>query len=75
MEKTVTVKENGIGLMGFIFLVFLALKLTGVGSVANWSWWWVTSPLWLPTAIYLGLIVGLAIIALVIGVFVAIFGR
>jgi hypothetical protein len=75
MTRTVTVKANGIGLMGFIFLVFLVLKLTGVGSVANWSWWWVTSPLWLPTAIYWGFVVGLAVIALLIGVFVAIFGR
>jgi hypothetical protein len=28
-----------------LFLVFLILKLTGI---INWSWWWVTSPLWLP---------------------------
>jgi hypothetical protein len=75
MEKTVTVKANGIGLMGFIFLVFLVLKLTRVGSVANWSWWWVTSPLWLPTAIYWGFVVVLSIFALIVGVFVAIFGR
>lgn len=75
MEKTVTYETNGIGLMGFIFLVFLLLKLTGIGSVAHWSWWWVTCPLWLPTVIYLGIIVGLAFFSLVIGSFVAIFGR
>ncbi len=28
-----------------LFLVFLILKLTGF---INWSWWWVTSPLWIP---------------------------
>lgn len=27
------------------FIVFLVLKLTGV---IGWSWWWVTSPLWIP---------------------------
>lgn len=27
------------------FVVFLVLKLTGV---IGWSWWWVTSPLWIP---------------------------
>lgn len=27
-----------------LFLVFLVLKLT---SVIDWSWWWVTAPLWL----------------------------
>ena len=31
------------GFSGFLFLVFLVLKLTGHIS---WSWWWVTSPLW-----------------------------
>ena len=29
--------------MDLLFLIFLVLKLTGV---INWSWWWVTSPLW-----------------------------
>tara|TARA_R110000772_G_scaffold17946_3_gene49932 strand:+ start:101078 stop:101275 length:198 start_codon:yes stop_codon:yes gene_type:complete len=27
-----------------IFLIFLVLKLT---HVIDWSWWWVTSPLWI----------------------------
>jgi hypothetical protein len=74
-KTTVTVKANGIGLMGFIFLIFLVLKLAGIGAVAHWSWWWVTAPLWLPTAIYWGCVLGLAVCALVIGIFVAIFGR
>lgn len=29
-----------------MFLIFLALKLAGMGVVAAWSWWWVTAPLW-----------------------------
>ena len=37
------------GLCGFVFLIFLFLKLAGIGVVATWSWWWVTAPLWLPT--------------------------
>jgi hypothetical protein len=37
-----------------LFVVFLTLKLTGVIA---WSWWWVTSPLWIPIA--LGLIVAM----------------
>lgn len=28
-----------------LFLVFLVLKLC---DVIAWSWWWVTSPLWIP---------------------------
>jgi hypothetical protein len=27
--------------------VFLVLKLT---EVIDWSWWWVTAPLWIPVA-------------------------
>ena len=27
-----------------LFLVFLVLKLTGV---SDWSWWWITSPIWI----------------------------
>lgn len=33
-----------------VFVVFLILKLTGVIS---WSWWWVTSPLWMVTCLIL----------------------
>jgi small Trp-rich protein len=36
-----------------IFLVFLALKLAGIGVVAQWSWWWVLSPIWFPLACYI----------------------
>lgn len=31
-----------------LFVVFLVLKLT---DVIDWSWWWVTAPLWIPIAI------------------------
>jgi hypothetical protein len=36
-----------IGIGGFVFLIFLVLKLAGIGAVATWSWWWVTCPLWI----------------------------
>ena len=36
-----------------LFLIFLTLKLAGIGQVATWSWWWVTSPLWIPLAFVL----------------------
>ena len=47
-------KETGIGLGGILFVVFLILKLTGC---IDWSWWWVTAPLWIPLAICLVAIV------------------
>ena len=37
--------SSGLGLGSVLFIIFLILKLTGN---INWSWWWVTSPLWVP---------------------------
>jgi hypothetical protein len=31
-------------LTGLLFVVFLVLKLVGA---IDWSWWWVTAPLWI----------------------------
>lgn len=45
-----------------IFIVFLILKLAEIGSVATWSWWWVTSPLWLPLVAIIGFYFVLAVI-------------
>lgn len=50
-EKKSNGSSAGIGLAGGVFLVFLILKLAEIGVVANWSWWWVTAPLWLPIGI------------------------
>jgi Flp pilus assembly protein TadB len=33
------------GFPALLFIVFLVLKLT---EVVNWSWLWITSPLWIP---------------------------
>ena len=40
--------SNGIGLGTVLFLIFLVLKLAEIGPVQYWSWWAVTSPLWIP---------------------------
>lgn len=47
------VKRGGIGFCGLLAIVFITLKLAGIGAVASWSWWWVLSPLWIPAAIAL----------------------
>ncbi|MBN1628605.1 MAG: hypothetical protein JW990_02470 [Thermoleophilia bacterium] len=44
MAKGISAASNTGSLVGLTFIVFLVLKLTGV---IDWSWWWVTSPLWL----------------------------
>lgn len=42
MESNTTA-SGGIGFFGLLFIVFLVLKLT---EVIDWSWWWITAPLW-----------------------------
>jgi len=57
--------SGGIGLCGATFIVFLILKLC---HVIDWSWWWVTAPLWGPIGIVLGCIgFALAIASITIG--------
>jgi hypothetical protein len=54
--------NGGIGLGVILFLIFMTLKLTGT---IDWSWWWVTSPLWIPfaaAAVILGIVGVIAII-------------
>ena len=50
---------TGLSLSAVLFIVFLVLKLTGN---IDWSWWWVTSPLWIPLVLALVVfaVVGLA---------------
>lgn len=50
------------GLGGALFLVFLILKLT---HVIDWSWWWITAPLWIPVALSIIILVIIGIIAAV----------
>ena len=57
--STSSTSGGGVGLGGLLFVAFLVLKLT---HVIDWSWWWITAPLWIPA--------GLSVIAIV---FAAIF--
>lgn len=41
---------GGVGFCAVLFLIFLILKLT---DTIDWSWWWVTSPIWIPIAVVL----------------------
>ena len=53
--------SGGFGLGTVLFIVFLVLKLT---RNIDWSWWWVTAPLWIPLLIAVLLLT-------VLGIFVA----
>ena len=46
-----------IGFCGLLCIVFVTLKLTGH---IDWSWWWVASPLWIPAAIVVGIVICVA---------------
>jgi ABC-type antimicrobial peptide transport system permease subunit len=51
--------SGGVGFFGALTILFIALKLLGF---IKWSWLWVLSPLWLPLAILLTLLlIGLII--------------
>lgn len=53
---------------GILGLIFVTLKLAGIGAVASWSWWWVLAPFWVPVALFLGILVlGLALWGLGLG--------
>jgi len=59
--------STGLSITSVLFIVFLVLKLTGN---IDWSWWWVTSPLWIPIA----LVFSIVIIAILIVIVALIFG-
>lgn len=40
---------SGLSLPFTVFIIFLILKLT---NVIDWSWWWVTAPLWGSLALF-----------------------
>ena len=52
----------GPGLPTLLFITFLVLKLT---HVIDWSWWWVTAPLWIPFGLFIGIFIVVLIIAAV----------
>ena len=60
MSTQTTTKSGGVSFAGLLFLLFLGLKLT---NQIDWSWWWVTAPLWGPIALVLGFALIVIIIA------------
>jgi hypothetical protein len=55
-------RSGGISLMSGMFLLFLGLKL---GKVIDWSWWWVTAPLWGGLASVLLILIVLAVLMII----------
>ena len=55
--------SGGIGFVGLLTIVFVALKLT---EVIDWSWVWVLSLIWIPASVVLGLLTIVGIDALIV---------
>lgn len=45
-----TKKTASFPILGILGLIFITLKLAGIGVVSSWSWIWVLSPFWIPLA-------------------------
>ena len=64
MATQTTTKSGGVSFAGLLFLLFLGLKLT---NQIDWSWWWVTAPIWGPIA----LVLVIALVAIIIAILIA----
>ena len=62
MSKDVSL-QIGPGFCGSMFIAFLVLKLC---NVIDWSWWWVTAPLWIPAIITITVLIIVIIIAAIV---------
>jgi hypothetical protein len=54
--------SGGIGFVGLLTILFIALKLT---NCIDWSWWWVLSPLWIGFIIGIFFIIVAIIVAII----------
>ena len=55
---------QGPGLATLLFITFLVLKLC---KVIDWSWWWVTAPLWIPVGLFLAIFIILILMMMIFG--------
>lgn len=62
MSENKQVTTGGLNIFTLVGALFIAFKLAGIGAVADWSWWWVLSPLWAPLAGVL-LVIGVIFLA------------
>ena len=53
----------------YMTLTFVALLVLKLCNVINWSWWWVTAPLWVPVVIFFGIMGVILLIALLVDCF------
>ena len=62
--SNVTVNSyRGMGLGGWLTLIFVTLKLMGF---ITWSWWWVLSPIWIGAGIFLAVFLFILLLGVVV---------
>ena len=61
MSDNIVRVKTGSGAGFVLFIVFLILKLT---KTIDWSWWWVTAPLWGPLAFVVACLVVVIVVYL-----------
>lgn len=68
MSKKSVASVNTL-LWGLTFLMFLWLKLTNTPAspVHQWSWWWVSSPIWMPMLLVVGFLLLFLIVLILVG--------
>lgn len=49
-------QSGGISALGLVGAAFVIGKVFEIAPIAGWSWWWVTTPFWIPLAIVLGVL-------------------
>jgi heme/copper-type cytochrome/quinol oxidase subunit 2 len=63
MSKKKAEAGCGGGLFVTLFLIFMILKLCGV---IEWSWWWVSAPLWIPLVIVFCCLAVVAVVVVIL---------
>jgi len=65
MTSNNTSVNSGMGLSGWLTVLFVGLKLTGY---ITWPWVWVLSPLWISALLVIAIIFVLVLFAILAGV-------
>lgn len=63
IEKGNSTSGGGVGFVGALTIVFITLKLC---KIIDWSWWWVLSPILIPVALVLVILLIVGIIYLIV---------
>lgn len=64
-----SVGQNGIPIYLLLTIFFVLMKINVFAwktAIMTWSWWWVFSPVWIPFALTIGIILIIFIIWFVI---------